>query len=200
MTLFNAAKLHRVFALGSAYASKDGTLPALCGVHVWADGTHLWVESTNRFALVRAKALFESEPFDTFAPNEVVKRVLALAKTPKRAEKLRELSITHTDGITEVTGDGAMVSWADEKMDFPALGKLIGPAFDREEAGHVQLNPEYFAALKPFGSLVINTHPSKPTLVIVKDKFDDADGVVLIMPMRLPDGYKPSTADEWSAA
>ena len=95
-----AADLHRVIAEAKNFAGRDATLPMLQNVRIEATETQLVAVATDRFLLGVSRADYAGEAFTVSVEGQQVDALLRMAKTAKRDEDWREVTIERRDDDT----------------------------------------------------------------------------------------------------
>lgn len=193
----------RILANVLPSASKDDTLPVLCGVRVTVTADRITVAATDRYTIsedyiTRGKD-DEAWPDAAFTlARSDVDRIVKLCK----ADKLSPLTLSLDGGRVTASGWDLSVGCATVDGEFPRTERLYpaddwGPRHGWTEAG---FNPQYFGR---FAKICSGTNGTKPELTVRLDFYGDGNVTRkpvlvtvpgyesfrgLIMPIRLADG------------
>jgi len=205
-----AADLHRILTAAKAFASTDPTMPMLGTVRIEATETHIIAVATDRFTLGVARADYAGEAFIATLDRSHVDTLIKMAKTVKRDESWREVTVDIVDAVHTyeptviefrfTTGESLSVRTSDH--DFPKFRQLIPSAtlLETENVTPVKLASFDASKLAQFTKvpgherMALWIRDSKPTVVRIGDDF-----IGLIMPVRQPEGTVWTTP-EWLAA
>lgn len=199
--------LHRVLSDALLFAESSGTIPAIGGVRLETtsagDGVNLLAVATDRFTLgvSRADASGDMLADGLTIAGDDVKNVIRIAKTIKRDESWREVTVDTGDAdnvrtvtFTFTSGEAITVHVVDAA--FPAYRQLF-PTFDAAQAlpagagiGVTSVYLAKFGKLAASHGRTMSIHPYLkagggigPVVVTVGDDFHG-----LIMPVRCGDG------------
>ncbi len=199
-----ANHLHRILTEAKLFAGHDATLPMLACVRLEATETQLTAIATDRFLLGVSRADYTGEAFDVLIDGSDVDVLARMAKTAKRDEAWREVTVERTDTVpegctvTSVTfvfafNTGETLTVKPSEQDFPKYRQLI-PSTDDLETETLGLGTEFgFDAgklarfAKVAGSHVMQLYPRgpRPAVVLIGDDF-----LGLIMPVRLSEDHR----------
>lgn len=212
-----AVDLYRIVTDAKNFTSRDTTLPMLQAVRLEATETQLVAVATDRFVLGVSRADYTGEAFTVNVDGAQVDTLIKMAKTAKRDESWREVTIdrgraglfddAHPNGtidtVTFAFTTGESITVTPSASEFPKYQQLIPTTTLLEtETGHetpvIGFNAGNLAKFaKSAGAQAMRVYPrgaGKPAVILIGDAF-----VGLVMPVRVPDGTAYQRP-EWLAA
>ena len=201
-----AADLHRVIAEAKNFAGRDATLPMLQNVRIEATETQLVAVATDRFLLGVSRADYAGEAFTVNVEGQQVDALLRIAKTARRDEQWREVTLERRDDGSRTMvefrfNSGESITVTPSDREFPKFRQLL-PATQTLETetltmdgfGFNAANLAKFAKIDGSHAMRVYTRGSKPTVVLIGDDF-----VGLIMPVRIDEDRRTYQRPAWSA-
>lgn len=199
-----AKELHSAISNALNFAAPvSAGIPAIAAVHVEASAEQLIAVATDRFVLGATRVDYSGEPFSVSIGVDDAKTLVRIAKTLKRDERSREVSIVGVDGRVEFAfSSGESLSVRDADTEFPKWRHLLPASEERMGAvvgmGYNPLNLAKFAKV---------ANDSHERMVVFPTATDGRPGctavtigpdfVGLVMPVRAPGGVETYTVPEW---
>lgn len=188
--MLGAAELGRAVRSALPARSKDRSIPALLGLHLWTEGEDLWVEATNRYVLARHRVGTSSQEGGVLdvvvdqAGADQLARIL-----PKREAGHVTLRLEGDVVSVELeSGSGGRLPVADQ--EYPDLRRVFPsetrqddvPATVAWDVRFLDVVLKCVKALDPKGRPHFNMAPDKATLVTLPGW---EGWSALVMPLRI---------------
>ena len=193
--VLSAAELGRAVRSVLPARSKDRSIPALLGLHLWVEGEDLWIEATNRYTIARHRVGISSQ--EGGALDVVIDQV----GTDQLAKILPKREVGHVtvrlegDAVSVELASGLEVRLPTVNREYPNLQRIFPsearqddvPATVAWDVRFIDVVLKCVKALDPKGVPRFNMAPDKdglvsPTLVTLPGH---EDWSAVVMPLRI---------------